>query len=492
MSKNSGKFLFNNYKPEKGVYDELFNEDGTPFPEVSPVVGLLNKISAEDFLKKQNFIDASFLQSGITFTVYADDAGTEKIFPFDLIPRVISANEWNELEKGLQQRLKALNCFLQDIYSEQKILDDGVVPRDLVESSDEYLPQMRGITPPGGVYCHIAGLDLIKDENGFMVLEDNVRTPSGVSYVLENRNALKKSIPEVFSRSNVRRVNIYPMQLRKALNELSPKQEHEGGSIKGSTVVLTPGQFNSAYFEHGYLARKMGCELVQGSDLFVHDNYVYLKTTKGPKLVTVIYRRIDDDFLDPEFFNPDSMLGVPGLMQVYQAGNVVIANAVGNGIADDKAIYPYVHDMIRYYLDEEPLLAQVQTFFCSVKKDRDYVLANLDKLVVKEANGSGGYGMLIGSQATDEERAEFAQKIQDSPRAYIAQPLIELSTSPTFINKKVVPRRVDLRAFLVTGKSTWVMPGGLARVALKEGSYVVNSSQGGGSKDAWVLGGKSK
>jgi uncharacterized circularly permuted ATP-grasp superfamily protein len=490
VSKKESKHLFSSYKPDAGVYDELFNPEGMPYPEVSSVVGLLNKISAEDFEEKQHFVDASFLQSGITFTVYADDEGTEKIFPFDLIPRIISESEWKVLEKGLAQRLKALNCFLNDVYSEQKIIDAGIIPREMIESSEEYLPQMRGVTPPGGVYCHIAGLDLIKDENGFMVLEDNVRTPSGVSYVLENRNALKRAIPDVFIRSNVRRVNNYPMQLRKALSELSPRQEQDGVSIKGMTVVLTPGQYNSAYFEHGYLARKMGCELVQGSDLFVHDNYVYLKTTRGPKLVTVIYRRIDDPFLDPEFFKPESMLGVPGIMQAYQAGNVVIANAVGNGIADDKAIYPYVHEMIRFYLDEEPLLAQVKTFFCSEKEDREYVLKNLDKLVVKEANGSGGYGMLIGPQASEKERAEFAKKISDSPRAYIAQPLIELSTSPTFIDNKLAPRRVDLRAFLVTGKSTWVMPGGLARVALKEGSYVVNSSQGGGSKDAWVLGGR--
>jgi len=489
LNKKEGKHLFQDYKPEVGVYDELFSQDGMPYPEVSSVVGLLNKVSATDFIEKQLFVDASFLQSGITFTVYADDSGTEKIFPFDLIPRIISESEWDGLEKGLAQRLKALNCFLNDIYSDQEIIEAGVIPRDLIETSEEYLPQMRGVTPPGGVYCHIAGLDLIKDENGFMVLEDNVRTPSGVSYVLENRNNLKRVLPDVFSRSNVRRVANYPMQLRKALNELSPRQEIDGVSIKGMTVVLTPGQYNSAYFEHGYLARKMGCELVNGSDLFIHENYVYLKTTKGPKLVTVIYRRIDDPFLDPEFFNPESMLGVPGLMQVYKAGNVVLANAVGNGIADDKAVYPYVHEMIRYYLDEEPLLAQVKTFFCHEEKDRGYVLKNLDKLVIKETNGSGGYGMLIGPQASQEERDEFAKKITDNPRGYIAQPLIELSTSPTFLDNKVVPRRVDLRAFLVTGKTTWVMPGGLARVALTEGSYVVNSSQGGGSKDAWVLGG---
>lgn len=489
MSNKKTNRLFDQYRPDKGVYDELFEYNGIPRENIAPVVNMLNAISAEEFLEKQNFVDASFLQSGITFTVYADDAGTEKIFPFDLIPRVIADDEWKILEKGLVQRLNALNAFLNDIYGDQKILEDGIIPRELVESSEEYLPEMRGVTPPGGVYCHIAGLDLIKDDNGFMVLEDNVRTPSGVSYVLENRNSLKKAIPDVFARANVRRVADYPTQLRKALSELSPRQEQDGVSIKGLTVVLTPGQYNSAYFEHGYLARKMGCELVQGSDLFVHDDYVYLKTTRGPKLVTVIYRRIDDKFLDPEFFNPESLLGVPGLMRAYLAGNVVLANAVGNGIADDKAIYPYVHDMIRYYLKEEPILAQVKTYFCSVKEDRDFVLKNLDKLVVKEANGSGGYGMLIGPQADDKTRDEFARKIEKEPRAYIAQPLIELSTSPTFINGKAVPRRVDLRAFLVTGKSTWVLPGGLARVALKEGSYVVNSSQGGGSKDAWVLGG---
>lgn len=338
--------------------------------------------------------------------------------------------------------------------------------------------------PPHGVYCHIAGLDLIKDESGFMVLEDNVRTPSGVSYVLENRNSLMKVLPEAFANANIKKVVDYPTELRKALSSISPVVDGK----KGLSVVLTPGQYNSAYFEHSYLARKIGCKLVQGSDLFVHNNYVYLKTTKGPKLVTVVYRRIDDKFLDPEFFNPESMLGVPGIIEAYKAGNVVLANAVGNGIADDKAIYPYVHKMIEYYLNEKPILAQVKTYFCSEEDDRNYVLSNLDKLVVKEANGSGGYGMLIGPQASAEELQEFATKIKEKPRAYIAQPLVELSTSPTFIDGKVLPRRVDLRAFLVTGKDTWILPGGLARVALKEGSYVVNSSQGGGSKDTWVLG----
>jgi len=482
MSRDSG--VFDGYQPYNGVYDEIFDADGKLRSEMASAIETINDYSMEMFHEKQKFVDASFLKNGITFTVYSDGEGTEKIFPFDLIPRVISSKEWKELDLGLTQRLKALNHFLNDIYGDQKILDDNIIPREMVESSEEYLPQMRGIRPPGGVYCHIAGLDLIKDESGFMVLEDNVRTPSGVSYVLESRNSLVKAMPDSFAKTNVKRVLDYPTELRKALSSISP----EVTGKKGLSVVLTPGQHNSAYFEHSYLARKMGCELVQGSDLFVHDKHVYLKTTKGPKLVTVVYRRIDDQFLDPEFFNPNSMLGVPGIMQAYIAGNVVLANAVGNGIADDKAIYPYVHDMIRYYLKEEPILKQVKTYFCSETKDREYVVNNIDKLVIKEANGSGGYGMLIGPQATPEERQEFVAKIKAKPRAYIAQPLVELSTSPTLINGKIVPRRVDLRAFLVTGKDTWILPGGLARVALKEGSYVVNSSQGGGSKDTWVLG----
>ncbi|AHH46236.1 hypothetical protein X557_04025 [Francisella tularensis subsp. holarctica PHIT-FT049] len=481
MSHNS---VFNGYAPYVNVYDEIFTADGKVRDNVRQTIRAIDELNLETLHEKQKFVDASFLKSGITFTVYSDSQGTEKIFPFDLIPRIISEDEWRELERGLKQRLKALNAFLNDIYTEQKILEDGIIPRELVESSEEYLPQMRWIKPPHGVYCHIAGLDLIKDESGFMVLEDNVRTPSGVSYVLENRNSLIKAIPEAFANTNIKKVVDYPTELRKALSSISPTVDGK----KGLSVVLTPGQYNSAYFEHSYLARKMGCELVQGSDLFVHNNYVYLKTTKGPKLVTVVYRRIDDKFLDPEFFNPESMLGVPGIIEAYKAGNVVLANAVGNGIADDKAIYPYVHNMIEYYLNEKPILAQVKTYFCSEENDRNYVLNNLDKLVVKEANGSGGYGMLIGPQASLDEIQEFAAKIKAKPRAYIAQPLVELSTSPTFVDGKIVPRRVDLRAFLVTGKNTWILPGGLARVALKEGSYVVNSSQGGGSKDTWVLG----
>ncbi|APD50392.1 circularly permuted type 2 ATP-grasp protein [Francisella hispaniensis] len=481
MSHNS---VFNGYVPYANVYDEIFTADGKVRNDVRQAIKAIDELNLETLHEKQKFVDASFLKSGITFTVYSDSQGTEKIFPFDLIPRIISEDEWRELERGLKQRLKALNAFLNDIYAEQKILEDGIIPRELVESSEEYLPQMRWIKPPHGVYCHIAGLDLIKDESGFMVLEDNVRTPSGVSYVLENRNSLIKAIPEAFASTNIKKVVDYPTELRKALSSISPIVDGK----KGLSVVLTPGQYNSAYFEHSYLARKMGCELVQGSDLFVHNNHVYLKTTKGPKLVTVVYRRIDDKFLDPEFFNPESMLGVPGIIQAYKAGNVVLANAVGNGIADDKAIYPYVHKMIEYYLNEKPILAQVKTYFCSEENDRNYVLNNLDKLVVKEANSSGGYGMLIGPQASIDEIQEFAAKIKAKPRAYIAQPLVELSTSPTFVDGKIVPRRVDLRAFLVTGKNTWILPGGLARVALKEGSYVVNSSQGGGSKDTWVLG----
>ncbi len=489
MEKKEHKKLFQGYKGYDGVHDELFQENGKPYPGVESLVNLLNELDKDGFVDRQQLADTAFLQNGITFTVYADQKGTEKIFPFDLIPTVISKEEWTTLEKGLKQRLKALNAFLNDIYSDQKILEAGKIPRELVESSEEYMPKMRGVTPPGGVYIHIAGLDLIKDSEGFKVLEDNVRTPSGVSYVLENRHVMKRLFHSVFSKQTVDRVEDYPLKLRRAFNEVAPTRKMGNKTVKGITVVLTPGSFNSAYFEHGYLARKMGCELVQGSDLFVKDDYVYMKTTKGPQLVSVVYRRIDDEFLDPEFFNPDSMLGVPGIVAAYKAGNVVLANAIGNGISDDKAIYPYVPEMIRFYLDEEPIIAQVHTYFCSEKKDREFVLANLDRLVVKETNGSGGYGMLMGPQATQAERDEFAVKIKKTPRGYIAQPLIELSTCPTFIEDKgVVPRRVDLRAFLVTGDDTWAMPGGLARVALREGSYVVNSSQGGGSKDAWVLG----
>jgi uncharacterized circularly permuted ATP-grasp superfamily protein len=388
------------------------------------------------------------------------------------------------VEKGLVQRIRALNAFLGDVYGDQRILEEGVVPRHMVEGSRCWQPAMRGVRPPKGVYVHVAGIDLIRDGEGRLtVLEDNVRTPSGVSYVLENRMMMKKVLPEFFRRCPVEAVEMYPTKLREAMSAVAPG---EAGELY--PVVLTPGPFNSAYFEHSFLARRMGCELVQGSDLFVENDRVYAKTTQGPRRVDVIYRRIDDAFLDPECFRPESMLGVPGLVRAYARGNVALVNAIGNGVADDKAIYPFVPDMIRFYLSEEPILPQVPTYVCDREKDLRYVLDHLSELVVKAVNEAGGYGMLMGPTASRKERSEFRERIAHDPRNYIAQPRVELSACPTWTGRGVAPRRVDLRPFIVTGSSSWVLPGGLTRVALVEGSYVVNSSQGGGSKDTWVVG----
>jgi uncharacterized circularly permuted ATP-grasp superfamily protein len=452
---------------------------------VAGLVTRLDRIGAAAMRERRRLADAIFRERGITFSVYGDGAGVERIFPFDPVPRVIGRAEWARLERGLVQRLTALNLFLQDVYGKQRILGEGVVPRGMVEASKGYLPMMKGIRPNGGTYVHIGGIDLIRRSDGaFVVLEDNLRTPSGVSYVIENRTVMKRVYPELFRGVRVRTVDEYPTRLRDALHEVAPA---DSGDVR--TVVLTPGPYNSAYFEHCFLARRMGCELVQGSDLVVWRDKVYVKTTQGPKRVHVIYRRIDDAFLDPETFRPDSALGVPGLVRAYAKGNVTLANAIGNGVADDKAIYPYVPRMIRFYLDEEAILDQVETYICDEEPHRKHVLANLDRLVVKSVDEAGGYGMLMGHQASKQEREAFARKIKAHPRGFIAQPLIELSTCPTMVGSRVSPRRVDLRPYLVTGSSTWVLPGGLTRVALQRGSYVVNSSQGGGSKDTWVLGG---
>jgi uncharacterized circularly permuted ATP-grasp superfamily protein len=408
----------------------------------------------------------------------------EKIFPFDLIPRPVPAREWKSLEAGLIQRITALNLFLADVYHDQRILKAGVIPTDLVLGSKGFRPEMVGFLPPGGVYVHICGTDLIRDASGqFLVLEDNGRTPSGVSYVLENRAVMKKVFPHLFADLRVRRVEDYPHQLRDALASVAPYSANQPPCV----VVLSPGQFNSAYFEHCFLARHMGVELVFGPDLFVHDDVVYLKTTRGPQRVDVIYRRLDDDFLDPEAFRPDSLLGVPGLFRAYRAGNVTLANAVGTGVADDKAVYPYVEDMIRFYLTEEPILKNVPTHICARPDDLAYTLDHLDQLVVKAVNESGGYGMLMGPFSTAEQRAEFAVKIRDNPRNYVAQPVVTLSTCPTWTEEGMAPRHVDFRPYIITGRSTWVLPGGLTRTALTKGSLVVNSSQGGGSKDTWVM-----
>jgi uncharacterized circularly permuted ATP-grasp superfamily protein len=476
--------LFDIYHPHNAAWDELFDRAGVPHPHCSTLVNRLGELQIPDFGAKRTDADLAFVNQGVTFSVYSDRRGVEKIFPFDLIPRPIPASEWVRVEDGLIQRLKALNLFLADVYHDQRILKEGRIPRELVLGSKGYRREMEGFTPPGGVYIHICGTDLIRDTAGtFVVLEDNGRTPSGVSYVLENRAVMKKVFPYLFQECRVKRVEDYPQRLREALASVAP----EGAGRSPVVVVLSPGQYNSAYFEHSFLARHMGVELVFGPDLFVHEDVVYLKTTRGPQRVDVIYRRLDDDFLDPEAFRPDSLLGVPGLFRAYRAGNVTLANAVGTGVADDKAVYPYVEEMIRFYMDQEPILKNVPTYICAREEDCKYVLDHLEELVVKAVNESGGYGMLMGPSSTAEQRAEFAGKVRENPRNYIAQPVVTLSTCPTWTEDGPAPRHVDLRPYIISGKSTWVLPGGLTRTALVKGSLVVNSSQGGGSKDTWVL-----
>ena len=479
--------LLQGYHPLPGTFDEFFSASDEPRPEFAGLVKQLDQVGLREFKKRQALASSAFLNAGVTFSVYSDKRGAERVFPFDLIPRVVTCAEWERVERGLQQRVRALNAFLSDVYGAQRILNEGVIPSALVLQSPGYLKEMRHVVPPRGIHVHIAGIDLIRGAQGeFIVLEDNARTPSGVSYVLENRGVMKRALPRVFSDLSVRSIDEYPAKLRQALCESAPVPAEEA-----TAVVLTPGPFNSAYFEHSFLARRMGIPLVHASDMFVSDRGVFLKATSGAQRVDVIYRRIDDEFLDPQAFRADSLLGVAGLVRAYRAGQVTLANAIGNGVADDKAIYPYVPDMIRFYLSEEPILAQVKTYDCSRKEDLSYVLAHLSELVVKAVDGSGGYGMLMGPSASGAEIAEFKQKLLAKPRGYIAQPRIELSTAPTWVGDALGPRRLDLRPFILTGKSTWVLPGGLTRVALGEGSYVVNSSQGGGSKDTWVLGGAS-
>jgi uncharacterized circularly permuted ATP-grasp superfamily protein len=483
--KATGRVLFDGYTPLEATWDELFAGEGLEAirPAARPVADHLNALTRADFRRLKRLADDTFLRSGITFTLYDKRGSTERIFPFDLIPRVIDAKEWEHVERGIVQRIRALNLFLADVYGEQRILEEGVIPRFLVEGSKAFRPQLMGVRPPKDVWVHIAGVDLIRDGEGrFVVLEDNLRVPSGVSYVLENRETMKKTYPALFRDSRVAAVESYPHKLREAMNAVAPG---EGGRKR--MVVLTPGPYNSAYFEHSYLARRIGCSLVQGSDLFVDNDRVYARTINGPTPVDAIYRRVDDEFLDPKVFRADSLMGVEGLIGAWAAGNVAIVNAVGNGVADDKGIYPFVPDMIRFYLDEEILLPQVETYVCAREKDCRYVLDHLDELVVKSVNEAGGYGMLMGPSASKREIKEFRKKIEEDPRNFIAQPRIELSTCPTWTSKGVEPRRVDLRPFAITGDDTWVLPGGLTRVALRKGSYVVNSSQGGGSKDTWVV-----
>jgi uncharacterized circularly permuted ATP-grasp superfamily protein len=477
--------IFDGYKTIEGTYDELVEAGGRTRQHARVVANILANMTPDTFARCQALAELALAQWGVTFSVYSDQRGTEKVMPVCLVPRVIAAAEWSRLERGLVQRLTALQMFLDDLYGEQRALSDRVLPADLILGSRQYIKQLRGMRPPGGVRIHIAGVDLIRSPDGVLrVLEDNLRTPSGVSYVIENRLVTKRMFPTALERLGVRRVDDYPIQLVETLRSVSPVDPE-----RSTVVVLTPGPFNSAYFEHSFLARSMGIELVEASDLFVNGDEVFVRTTVGPRRVHVIYRRTDDAFIDPEFFRPDSMLGVPGLMRAWAAGKVTLANAPGNGVADDKAVYPFVPDLIRYYMSEEPLLEQVPTQVCARREDCQYVVDHLDELVVKAVDEAGGYGMLMGPQATAAERAEFRGRILADPRRYIAQKRIELSTCPTWVasERRLEPRRIDLRPFVLTGRNgSWVLPGGLTRVALRAGSYVVNSSQGGGSKDTWV------
>lgn len=474
--------FFEQYATEH-FFDEMFDADGTVRPHYQAIFERLSTLSVDRFEQKRQEVDLSFLRQGITFTVYGDDEGTEKIFPFDLMPRIIPKTEWDFLERGLTQRIQALNMFMKDVYSEQRIIKEGIIPASYILSGKHFRREFMNIEVPRDIYIHICGTDLIRDDKGnYLVLEDNARSPSGVSYLLENRQAMKRAFPNFFPKAGVRPVENYSEELLNMLQYVAPY-----GKEDPVCVLLTPGHFNSAYFEHCFLARQMGIEIVEGSDLVVRDFKVYMRTTQGLQQVDVIYRRIDDDFLDPSVFRPDSMLGVPGLINALRAGNVNIANAIGTGIADDKLIYAFVPDMIRFYMSEEPILGQVETFFASEDDQYKYIMENLDQLVVKSANEAGGYGMLIGPKASKAEIEDFRRLIQSDPRNFIAQPPIMLSRHPTWCDGDFEGRHVDLRPYILSGEKTSIVPGGLTRVALKKGSLVVNSSQGGGSKDTWVL-----
>jgi uncharacterized circularly permuted ATP-grasp superfamily protein len=469
----------------KGLHDELLRASGRPRPAAQALCSYLRSLKDRDLEEYQAAAELAIHVMGVTFRVYTEEEGSiDRAWPFDIIPRVIEKQEWQRIEAGLKQRVKALNLFIADLYHKQRIIKDKVFPGELLADSANFRPQCVGVKPPRGVWAHICGSDLVRDKNGTMyVLEDNLRVPSGVSYMLENRQVMKRVFPELFEEVSILPVDDYPSQLYDTLAAISPRR-----GKKPVIAVLTPGIYNSAYFEHAYLAQQMGAELVQGSDLVVEsDDCVYMRTIEGLARVDVIYRRVDDLFLDPEVFNAESMLGVPGLLRAWKAGNVGLANAPGAGVADDKVVYAYVPEIIRYYLGEEPLIPNVPTYKCIDKTEREHVIANLDKLVVKPANESGGYGMLIGPQASREEREQFARLIRRDPRNYIAQPMLTLSTAPTLVGTRVEPRHLDLRPFVLSGRDTFVTTGGLTRVALRKGSTVVNSSQGGGSKDTWIV-----
>lgn len=464
-------------------FDEAFTSDGATRALYEELIGTFNGMSESEIVRREKLQEMSLVNQGITFTVYGKDEGVERIFPFDFVPRIISGRDWSMVERGIIQRVTAINMYLEDLYSEQHCIREGIMPQELVFGSEDFRRELIGTRPRHGIYTHIVGTDLLRDDDGgFLVLEDNCRNPSGVSYVLENRNLLFRVFPELFNRYAVRQVERYPQMLLEALRHSAPR-----GRETPVVAVLTPGIYNSAYFEHSFLAREMGVPLVEGRDLIVEDDQVFMRTTRGKQRVDVIYRRIDDIYLDPVVFDMNSMLGVPGLMHAYRCGNVAIANAPGAGVADNKSIYPYVPDLIRFYLDEEIMLPQVHTWIGRREDDRRYISEHLSELVVKLCDGAGGYGMLVGPAASKKEIEEFRVQFESKPENYIAQPLVEFSHHPTYTGDGFAPRRVDLRPFVLYGDGIKVLPGGLTRVAMEEGSYVVNSSQGGGSKDTWIL-----
>ncbi len=470
--------------PASDFYDEMLARPNRSRSYAKHLVSLLRKLPSEELIARQEAADLAIKEMGITFSVYHESHGTiDRAWPFDILPRIIPRSEWDSIESGLKQRAKALNLFIDDLYHEQRIISEGVFPPEVLAKSKNFRPQCVGVSPPFGVWAHICGSDLVRDRDGTVyVLEDNLRVPSGVSYMLENRLVTKRVVPELFERYAPEPIDGYTAQLYTMLADLSPRR-----TSRPEVVVLSPGIFNSAYFEHAYLAQEMGCELVEGRDLFVARDTVFMRTVSGPQRVDVIYRRIDDDFMDPEAFRADSALGVPGLLRAWKAGNVGLANAPGAGVADDKVVYAFVPDFIRFYLGEEPTLPNVPTYRCMFDDEREYVLDNLDKMVVKPANESGGYGMLMGQSASQSDRRRFARLIRADPRNYIAQPTLALSTVPTVIGRGIEPRHVDLRPFILSGRTSYVTTGGLTRVAMRKGTLVVNSSQGGGSKDTWIV-----
>jgi uncharacterized circularly permuted ATP-grasp superfamily protein len=474
--------LFSDYEVGD-FFDEMFSSPGLARPHYRKLLERFREMDREEFDRKRALAASTFLSQGVTFTVYNDDQGTERIFPFDLLPRIIPADEWEKVERGLVQRITALNLFLHDIYHEQNILRDGVIPKAIVWEAAHFRPEFMHFDVPRNVYVHICGTDLVRDKEGnYLVLEDNARCPSGVSYVIENRQAMKRTFPNLLAQYRVRPVEDYSQELLNVLRYIAPHGQREP-----VVVLLTPGVYNSAYFEHSFLARSMGIEIVEGRDLVAQGGKVFMRTTKGLAQVDVIYRRINDDFLDPQVFRKDSGLGVPGLVEAYRDGNVSLANSIGTGIADDKAVYYYVPEMIRYYLSEDALLPNVPTYLASKKEDLTYITEHIPELVVKAVNESGGYGMLVGPQATKAECEKFRDKVRKNPRNYIAQPVVPLSRSPSFCDESMQGRHIDLRPFILYGEKVTIVPGGLTRVALRKGSLVVNSSQGGGSKDTWIL-----